>query len=192
MGQYVPILSAVSAIKHALGDWDLTALAQPLLSVLMPVAIGAGIGLVVVTNALRWLLKHHEKTTLGVLLGLLLGSVVGLWPFQKPIDEPTLLVDTTLKGQRVVARVDLPQGRATEPLEAYPTQARLAYLQTGKPVKPEDYPTVYFTPAPWQAGLSVGLIALGFGLTMLVARLGRESPPADAPSGDPHQPSAPQ
>jgi len=51
------------------------------LSVIIPTAIGALLSLVLLSNALKWLLHHYEKPTLGFLLGILVGSVFGIWPF---------------------------------------------------------------------------------------------------------------
>ena len=83
LGQYEPILGAIDGLKDALvsGGFDAAALAGPL-EILAPVGIGVVVGIVGVANLLRWLLDRMEKPTLGMLLGLLLGSVVGLYPFQ--------------------------------------------------------------------------------------------------------------
>ncbi len=69
LGRYEQILAAISMAKT--GD-------PASLHVIIPVAIGALVSLIVVTNILKWLLRRHEKPTLGLLLGILLGSVVAL------------------------------------------------------------------------------------------------------------------
>lgn len=51
------------------------------LRIIIPVGIGVVIGIVGLSNALKFLLHRYHRATVGVLLGLLLGSVVGLWPF---------------------------------------------------------------------------------------------------------------
>lgn len=77
LGRYEAILGAVAAMKdYALSfgkEGDPTALA-----VIVPVAIGSLVSLVAVTNVLKWLLQHREKPTVGLLLGILLGSVITL------------------------------------------------------------------------------------------------------------------
>ncbi len=80
LGQYRPIVDAVAAAAAAAraGDADMAAAA---LFVLLPVAVGVGLGVVCVSNLVELLLDRYRRTTLGFLLGLLLGSVVGLWPF---------------------------------------------------------------------------------------------------------------
>lgn len=81
IGRYEAILVSISQVKeYALSfgkSGDLKAL-----HVLIPVAIGAVLSLLVVTNLMKWLLHHHEKATVGLLLGILLGSVIGLWPME--------------------------------------------------------------------------------------------------------------
>ncbi|UCC31913.1 MAG: DUF368 domain-containing protein, partial [Phycisphaerales bacterium] len=52
------------------------------LRVIIPTAIGAVISLVFLSNLLKWMLHRHEMVTLGLLLGILFGSVIGIWPFE--------------------------------------------------------------------------------------------------------------
>lgn len=100
MGQYVPILAALHEFKEALKARDLAAAMGPAVSVVLPVGLGVVIGVVLVGNAMKWMMQKFHSQTLGVLLGLLIGSVVGLYPFQE-IVEPQ--VGDTVKGQVVVA-----------------------------------------------------------------------------------------
>ncbi len=65
------------------------------LSVILPVGLGVVIGVVAVSNLVKWLLEHHRQLTLGLLMGLVLGAVFGLWPFQH-ILEP--VVGETVNG----------------------------------------------------------------------------------------------
>ena len=154
LGQYVPILSGIDAFKTALRAGDLGAAMEPALGVMLPVGIGVVVGVVAVSNAVRWLLLHHEKATLGVLLGLIVGAVLGLWPFQQSV-EP-VLGETVIKGQVVTAENLAEFGR-------------------------EDYPTAYFPPGAVQVAASLGLVGLGLLATFGIAHLGRE--PA-APSAE--------
>lgn len=144
LGMYVPILAGVDAFKEALRTVDLGALMDPLLAVVAPVGVGVVLGVVVVSHLLRWLLERHEKATLGFLLGLLLGAVVGLWPFQEGV-APEL--GTAWRGEIV-------------------TESFLSELD------PEDYPTRAFTPSALQVGGSLVLVLLGLGATLAVARVG--------------------
>lgn len=147
LGQYVPILGAIDAFVEALRAGDLSAAMQPALSVLLPVGIGVLVGIVAVSNLLQRLLARHEKPTLGFLIGLLLGAVLGLWPFQAPL-APEVGV-TVIKGQLV-------------------TQENVGTIDV------DDWPTSIFTPSATQVGGSVGLIVVGFAITLGIARLGRE------------------
>lgn len=83
LGQYLPILGAIDDLKAAVSARDLQAALDPALGVVLPVGIGVAIGIAAVSNLLAMLLKRYEKPTLGVLAGLLLGAVFGLWPFQE-------------------------------------------------------------------------------------------------------------
>ncbi|MEL7500288.1 MAG: DUF368 domain-containing protein [Planctomycetota bacterium] len=147
LGQYVPILDAVNALKDALKDRDLSAAMEPGLQVLLPVGIGVLIGVVVVGNLLKWLLNRYRTQTLGFLLGLLLGSVVGLYPFQEGY-RPEI-------GDRVKGR----------PL----TAETLAELEE------DDWPTRVFTPNFVQPWIALALIGVGFAVTSGVSMIGSKT-----------------
>ncbi len=147
LGQYVPILSAVDDFKRGLLgpslDFDLILSS---LKVGIPVGLGVASGVVGVSNLLKWLLNRHRKATLGALLGLLLGAVVGLWPFQEGVPpEP----GQTIRGVLVTA-------------------------ENRESIDEEDWPTERFRPTSGQVLASLGLMAGGFGATVLIGRLGRK------------------
>lgn len=147
LGQYVVILGGIESVVHALKARDIAAAMDPALNICVPVAIGVVIGVVAVSNLLRALLAKHEKPTLGVLLGLLVGAVVGLWPFQQGVAPA---IGSTFKGRLVTAEI----------LEKLP---------------PHKFPTEWFNPDAMQIGAAIGLILLGFALTMGVARFGQDA-----------------
>ena len=122
MGMYVPILGGIDAMKEGLRAMDVGAVLTPALGVVLPTGMGVILGIVAVSNVLKVLLARFEKPTLGVLLGLLVGAVIGLWPFQEGV-RPN--VGDMIKGQVL-------------------TEATLAELD------PEDWPTRTFSPAPAQ------------------------------------------
>ncbi len=146
LGQYVPILSAIDRFKEALEAGDIDTAFNAFLSVGLPVGVGVVLGVVCVSNLLRVLLDRYRKPTLGVLLGLLLGAVIGLWPFQQGVRPG---VGERVKGQ--VLTVEL-----LEKLE------------------PADYPTRFFRPESIQVGGAALLLIAGFGITTAISRLGRE------------------
>ncbi|MGB0766359.1 MAG: DUF368 domain-containing protein [Phycisphaeraceae bacterium] len=163
LGVYVPILSGIDAFKNALNARDLGLVTEIGAGVVLPVGLGVVLGIVGVSNLLRWLLKHYEKATLGVLLGLLVGAVVGLWPFQQTAEPQEGQI---LKGQAITFAIPTPvegEPPATEPA--------WVFEDTGEPVDAEDLPTAFFTPGAAQVGGSIGLILLGLGTTLLVDRL---------------------
>jgi len=144
LGVYVPILAGIDAVKVGLKAGDFGALQAPLIDVVIPVGLGVVIGVVAVSNVLKWLLSKFELPTLGSLLGLLVGAVVGLWPFQQGVAPE---IGSTFKGQVVTA----------------------ASLPT---LKAEDFPTAFFTPSIAQIAGALGLVVVGYAITMGVARIG--------------------
>ncbi|MCC5827878.1 MAG: DUF368 domain-containing protein [Phycisphaeraceae bacterium] len=165
LGVYVPILAGISELTIAARAMDTAAMSGPALSVVLPVGLGVVIGVVVVSTALRYLLARFPKPTLGVLMGMLIGAVAGLWPFQQGV-EP--MPGELLKGQVLVETEDV-----------------LTYEQTGRPVKPEDWPMAYFTPTSGQIAGSLGLLASGLLITTALGRLGREVPVPTSTLGHP-------
>ncbi|MFW6151955.1 MAG: undecaprenyl phosphate translocase family protein [Verrucomicrobiota bacterium] len=146
LGQYVPILSAIDDFKIGLKAGDMGVVFGIGLSVVLPVGLGVVIGIAGVSNILRILLSRFRRTTLGALLGLLLGAVVGLWPFQEAA-PPT--AGDVIKGQVM-------------------TEESIAL------VEPEDYPTSFFSPSAFQIAASLGLILSGFALTYALSFMGRD------------------
>ena len=149
LGQYVPILSAVDRFEEALRNGDIGTAFNVGLSTGLPVGLGVILGVVGVSNLLRIFLERYRKPTLGVLLGLLFGAVLGLWPFQQGVRPE---VGDVVKGRVMTAGL----------LEK---------------IKTEDYPTEYFHPNGTQVGGAFLLLLVGFGITTSISRLGREKPP---------------
>ncbi|HSF17104.1 MAG TPA: DUF368 domain-containing protein [Vicinamibacteria bacterium] len=145
LGQYIPILSAIDDFKTGLleSPIDLPMVIESL-KVGIPVGLGVLGGIVGVSNLLKFLWARHEKPTLGVLLGLLIGAVFGLWPFQRPIPPPP---GSVIKG--IVVTADNMQS-----------------------IDREDWPTERFEPDAVQAATSAGFVLAGIALTHLVGRLG--------------------
>ena len=144
LGQYRPILDAVAqavAIVRA-GAWDA---AGPVLGVLVPVAVGVVAGVAGVSNLVRLLLATRRRATLGFLLGLLLGAVVGLWPFTEPVQPRVgdVVGGRKLLSPEMVAAID-----------------------------PADHRRRRTLPTPGQAGGGALLVLAGFGASWSVSRLG--------------------
>ena len=81
LGRYEHILAAIDLAKNVVsssgqeGDLGLA------IEVLGSVALGSILSLVLLSNLLKWMLRHRKQPTLGFLLGILVGSIVGIWPF---------------------------------------------------------------------------------------------------------------
>ncbi len=144
LGVYVPVLSAIHALKEALEAGDPASATDPVIAVVLPVGIGVGVGILVVSNVLRVVLERYEQPTLGALMGLLVGAVFGLWPFQEAVPPK---VGEMFKGETLTAE-------------------RLAELT------PDKFPTEIYTPTFSGVMMAVGLVGLGYMITTLVARVG--------------------
>ena len=148
LGVYVPVLSAIDALKEALKVNDLASASDPILGVVLPVGVGVAIGVLVISNLIKVVLERYEQPTLGALMGLLVGAVFGLWPFQEGVAPR---VGEMFKGQTLTAE-------------------RLADLT------PDKYPTEFFAPTFTDVMMAVGLVGIGYMITTLVARLGGAKP----------------
>ena len=146
LGQYLTILGAIEEIRRALTSASGPQWSHLLetLHIFLPIGIGAVLGLVVISNLIKFSLEHFKKQTLGVLLGLLIGAVVGLWPFQQSVaPEP----GDVIRGQVM-------------------TSASIIALDS------KDFPIQRFAPTGGQCAGSVGLIVGGFLLTQMIALIG--------------------
>ena len=152
IGAYVPILSGIESFRTGLATGDGGLVMEAATGVVLPVGLGVLVGVAAVSNLLRIALERFEKLTLGVLIGLLLGAVIGLWPFREPV-EP--VPGDVHRGQVVDA-------------------AMIAELEV------EDWPTRPFDPSGGQVAVAMACILVGFGVTTLVDRVGRASDRADS------------
>jgi putative membrane protein len=148
LGVYVPVLSAIDALKEALRAGNLESASDPVLGVVLPVGVGVAIGILVISNLIKIVLERFEQPTLGALMGLLVGAVFGLWPFQEGVAPK---VGEMFKGQVLTAE-------------------RLANLS------PDKYPTEFYAPTFTDVMMAVGLIGVGYMITTLVARVGGAKP----------------
>lgn len=151
LGQYESILETVDQLKRGLlGDATTPGLDFAVifdaLHVVIPLGLGIVAGVVGVSNLLKWLLERYAKATLGALLGLLLGAVVGLWPFQ--------------------------QGEAPRPGDVI--RGRVVTTANSGEFDPKHWPVRFFDPSAGQSAAALGLISAGLAVTLLIGRLGRD------------------
>jgi len=146
LGVYVPVLGAIDKVLQAVKSANFSAAIPPMLTVIIPLGVGVVIGVVAVSNALKWLLARYARPTLGVLLGLLVGAVFGLWPFQEPVKP---VVGQVVKGQVM-------------------TEEKITELDK------DDWPTRTFTPAAGHVAGAMGMVLVGFSVTLGIARFSHE------------------
>jgi len=149
LGQYENILGTVDQLKRGLvGDGSGFspdfALILDAMEVVIPLGLGVLGGIVGMSNLLRWLLRRYQHATLGALLGLLLGAVVGLWPFQA--GSPPAPGDI-IKGQTVT-------------------------IENASGFDVDDWPVRRFDPTAGEFASALGLIAVGLAATLLIGRFG--------------------
>ena len=80
-GSYVLIL---------MGNYQLVAIeaiSNMRFDILIPVGIGAGIGLLAFSHLLSWLFKKFKDQTIAVLTGFILGSLGIIWPWKTAIEK---------------------------------------------------------------------------------------------------------
>jgi len=148
LGQYLPILAAIDQLKQALlglrGAGLDMALLSGALAVVVPVGIGVVCGVVGISNLLRYSMRRFPKATLGLLLGLLVGAVAGLWPFQ----------------------------RSLPPQAGEPDPGRIASGEMLQEVQREGGRLVPYAPAPRQGLGAFALVLVGIGVTRAIDSLG--------------------
>ena len=142
MGLYVPILTAVDLFKDGLVEMSFAALLEQG-KVLVPFAAGMGLGLVSVSLLTKWSLAKFPAATAGLLLGLLVGSVVGLWPFQQGVQP---IVGDVVKGRVMTAEL-------------------IAQL------KADDWPVKLFAPTAVQVMIAIVLAVVALVMTVAITRL---------------------
>lgn len=149
LGLYEPIIGAIKDTVHALKDGDVSGVMDQM-GVIIPVGIGVLLGVAIVSNVLKWVLHRYERVTIGVLLGLIVAAPAGLYPFR---DGVLPVVGDEIKGELVTAE-------------------NLIEMQAADNAK--DWKQEAFKPSGSQIVGSQLLIVLGFGMTVGIARLGRE------------------
>ena len=181
-GSYMLLIFGVYDV--VIGALSSTALREePMESLLIigPVVLGAVLGMAVLSNVLKAVLARHSRVAHGALLGLLLGSILGLWPFQEA-RYPELLDRDVRKGleAQVTETAEwrspfeevglvLSDADATEMDSAVERGAVRGELKTLGGL------TQRYGPTTLRVFEAAGLFLLGF---LLVLRLGKRPKPA--------------
>ncbi len=97
-----------SFVLILMGNYELVAIQainQREFSILLPVALGAIIGLIAFSHLLSWVFKNYKNQTIAVLSGFILGSLNVLWPWKTAEYLKNSAGELVLKhGTKVVAR----------------------------------------------------------------------------------------
>jgi putative membrane protein len=144
--------------------------------VVVPVAIGIALGIGAFSNVLKLLLARFERPSHAALLGLLLGSVLGLWPFQRAV-HPELVpkhgveaIELLVAG-RTPAEVEQETGLVIDASTAAEYRARYDGLGRGD-LKLLGLKLERYRPSALRIAIAIGLFGLGFALTLLLGRRG--------------------
>lgn len=167
LGLYEAVVGSLSssALKEDLGGS---------VRIVAPVLVGAALGMALLSNVLRFLLARYPGASHAALLGLLCGSVLGLYPFQEPV-EPELADRATRKV--VLMAADDASGDAIRAKygEAF-DDGRIAdlhavYGEAGAgELKRRGEALQRFTPTTGRVAQAIGLFLLGLLVTRLVGR----------------------
>jgi len=144
LGQYIVILTAIGGLKEAITDQDRAAM-QSHLGVIVPVGLGVVVGIVGVSNMIRFLMDRFERATLGVLLGLLIGAIIGLYPFEAHVrpDIGDVVKGSIMSDETMIDALD-----------------------------ESDWPTRPFVPTVVQLLLSFTFIVAGIAVSVVIDRFG--------------------
>jgi hypothetical protein len=149
------------------------------IGVILPVGVGAALGIGLLSNVLKAMLARWSRPSHGLLLGLLVGAVLGLWPFQEAV-HPEIATKT---GQRaVLALVEgAPPADVRRDFGVDWDDARAAGLAaenagaTRGTLKAKGGELARFTPSGGRITGAIGLVALGFAVTLLLGGSGGKS-----------------
>ena len=144
LGQYVLILTTIDEARLAVSARDFDGLASAG-ATMLPVVVGVVLGIGLVGLLVRWLLVRAPSWTMGLLLGLLVGAVLGLLPFRVAVPPP---VGSVVRGQEITS------------------------IAQAEAVKPKYWPTEAFTPTGTTVAYSMGLVLLGAVLSGSIGLLG--------------------
>ena len=103
LGVYFPLLTAINTLIEGVPGLFKGALTEPMLGsmlILAFAALGCLFGLLAFTRLLNYLLERYRNLTIAFLIGLMIGSLYGLWPFR---------VFEMVDGERIDTAHILPQ-----------------------------------------------------------------------------------
>jgi len=150
MGQYERIMGAIKDLN---------------LAILAPFGIGVVLGIVGLSHLLKLLLHRYERLTVGVLLGILLGSVIGLWPFGKGPSEKALQRRDVAELRSFAHAWQVPIDPDIHEHDELVAALHGGWAERGRP-----------TYAAGDVALAITLIGGGFAVTWSLGRIQRKTP----------------
>lgn len=89
LGQYAHCVNALSSAFDALRHGDFAMLGDITFRTILPVGLGAVVGLAAFARVLSWLLNRHGTVTVAALIGFMVGSLRRIWPFKEVLEYGT-------------------------------------------------------------------------------------------------------
>jgi putative membrane protein len=174
------ILLIFGFYEVVIGSLSSDSLREDLIGSLMiagPVAIGAGLGIAVLSNVLKLCLARYRLGSHGFLMGLLVGSLLVIVPFQQPTHPDLAFKDRRKAIEMVVegrsaAEVEAERGVVLDAAEVERIRREYGERTPGE-LKRMSEELEYFRPTAVQVVMMVVLVAVGFLATQLIARLGK-------------------
>ncbi len=96
-----------SFVLILLGNYELVmihAVSNFKLNILVPVALGAVVGLIAFSHFLSWIFSRFRNETIAILTGFILGSLAILWPWKEPVFKTDAAGDWIVKpgGEKII------------------------------------------------------------------------------------------
>lgn len=86
LGQYKYCVNALISVMDAARDLDFGTVIAQCWQTILPIGLGAVVGLLAFTRLLSWLLAHYYTTTVAVLIGFMIGSLRRIWPYKNYLE----------------------------------------------------------------------------------------------------------
>lgn len=86
LGVFMPIMDALDVLREGWNDGQFETAFAATRGILLPAGIGAALGIFLLSRVFHRLLHADRKATIGTLIGLLVGALVELWPFQRIVE----------------------------------------------------------------------------------------------------------
>lgn len=98
-----------SFVLILLGNYQLVminAVNNMAVDILLPVVLGAGVGLIAFSHFLSWLLKKYHNQTIALLTGFITGSLGILWPWKNTITQQFGEKNKTIGYEWLIPEID--------------------------------------------------------------------------------------